>query len=89
MSEVILVVFGRPEDSVGLIAAAKQLAELVGDARIRALALPSLESGAAAPPVAGELAMETVAPDASVTATVEQRGSRADFIVVAQPDPRR
>jgi nucleotide-binding universal stress UspA family protein len=84
MSDVILVVLGTPERRNGLIAAARHLAVLVGGAaRVRALVLPVPGSN---PPAPEGMATDFVAPDASITATVEEHGSRADFIVVAQPD---
>jgi nucleotide-binding universal stress UspA family protein len=87
MSEVILVVSGPPEGKAGLIAASRQLALLIGDARIRVLILPS-STPTLPTPSPDDVVVEHVAPGASITATVEARGSRSDFIVVARPDPQ-
>ena len=80
MAEVILVVSGDPGRREDLLAAARCLAALNGDDRVRMLAL--------APPAAAvDVPGEVLAAGADVAAEVETRGSRADFIVVAQPGP--
>jgi nucleotide-binding universal stress UspA family protein len=79
MSEVILVVSGRRERQDGLLAAANRLGALTGEGRVRMLGL-----GSAVLPGAG-VAAELLPAGADVVAEVETRGSRADFVVVAQP----
>jgi nucleotide-binding universal stress UspA family protein len=88
MSEVVLVVLGHPDRRDGLFAASRHLAVLMGGARIRALMLPPPAPIVSAPPPQPDMVTESIAPEASITATVDEHGSRADFIVVAQPDPQ-
>ena len=83
MSEVILVVSGRPERRDGLVAAAKYLGALTGAGRVRLLLLAP-PTGTPPPP---DMAVDVVPAGADVAAAVEARGSRADFLVVAQPGP--
>ncbi len=83
MPEVILVVAARPERRDGLVAAARCLAALTGEGRIRLLASASAESGAALP----DLTVDVLSPGADIAAEVEARGGRADFVVVARPGP--
>ena len=81
MPEVILVVSGRPERRDGLVAAAHRLAALAGAGRVRLLTLGPPAGGAPDVPV------DSLPAGADVVAEVEARGSRADFVVVAQPAP--
>lgn len=82
MSDVVLVVAGRPERCNGLIAAARHLGGLTGNGRVRILAL--------APCVTADLDLTDVATEelragADVAAEVEKHGTRADFVVIARP----
>ncbi len=81
MPEVILVVASRPDRQDGLLAAARCLASLSGDGRIRLLRLTPADIGAAAP----DVTVDVLRQGADVAAEVEARGSRADFVVVAKP----
>lgn len=81
MPDVILVVAGQAGRREGLLAAGHCLAALTGEGRVRLLAL-----GAAAA-VASDVPVEALPAAADVVAEVEARGSRADFVVVAQPAP--
>jgi nucleotide-binding universal stress UspA family protein len=91
MADVILVVLDRPEAVPGLLAAAGCLAELMGSARVKALAAtaglrPAFETrtnGAAQP---GD-AIEVVVAGGDLAEAVDQRGRRADIVVIAQPRP--
>ena len=77
MPEVILLVSARPERRAGLLAAAHRLAALSGEGRVRLLGLGE--------PAAVDVPADWLAANADVVAEVEARGSRADFVVVAQP----
>jgi len=84
MAEVVLVVAGHAGRREHLVAAARRLGALMGDGRVRLLAL----NAAAAEPVAGEPVPVQVLPaGADVAAEVEARASRADFVVLARPAP--
>lgn len=82
MPAVILVVSGRPERRDGLVSAAHCLASLAGEGRVRLLMV-----GPADAALASEVPSEALPAGADVVAEVEARGSRADFVVVAQPAP--
>ena len=84
MSEVILVVPGRPERRGNLLAAAQNLSDLVGGARVVELALPAL-AGAAASSVAVQAGSNLLNADSATE--VATRGCGADFLVAAQPCP--
>jgi nucleotide-binding universal stress UspA family protein len=84
MPQVILIVPGNPQRRNELMAAAQQLSGLIGKGRVIEMV----------PPASGGAAVG--APDGPVDAgrgltdlasEVEARGSRADFLVVAQPGP--
>jgi len=77
MSEVILVVSGRPEQTDALVAAANRLAALTGNGRVSTLILPVPEA----------VATERLAADVDVAGAVQSRGSGADFIVIPRPEP--
>jgi nucleotide-binding universal stress UspA family protein len=82
MPEVILVVSGHPLGRERLVAAARRLGVLSGQGRVRVLALGPVMAPAPDVPV------EHLPAGADVAAAVEAHGSRADFIVVAQPAPQ-
>jgi nucleotide-binding universal stress UspA family protein len=99
MSDVILVVLERQTAAAGLLRAAARLAELVGRARINVLGaaapLPQDETtamkntfeswltGVRGP----DFAVQWLSGEGTVEARIEESGRRADFIVIAQPDP--
>ena len=96
MSDVILVVLERRPAAPGLLRAAARLAELVGSARINALAaatLPQDEITAlrdafeawAAGIRRPDIAVQWLGAEGTLEASIEARGRRADLIVVAQP----
>lgn len=87
MPDVILVVSGHPGRSDGLIGAAQRLAALAGEGRVRLLDRPSPASPTAPPPPEG-VTIVPLAADADFASVVEAQGSRADFIVIAQPEPQ-
>jgi nucleotide-binding universal stress UspA family protein len=80
MPQVILVVSADPGRQDGLVAAAHCLAGLTGGGRVRVFAVGRPAAGADVP-------VEALAAGADVVAEVEARGSRADFVVAAQPGP--
>ena len=84
MPAVILAVSGRPERRDGLVAAAQRLGALTGNGRVRVLALAPVPSSATE---MSDVATDILPAGADVAAEVEARGSRADFIVIAQPGP--
>jgi nucleotide-binding universal stress UspA family protein len=81
MAEVILVVSGQPSRRDRLAAAARRLGTLSGQGRVRMLAF-----GPPAEP-APDMPGEHLPAGTDVAAAVEERGSRADFIVIARPTP--
>jgi nucleotide-binding universal stress UspA family protein len=82
MSDVVLIVPGRPELRDNLMAAARNLSDLIGGARVVELAPPVL-AGAAASSIAVQ-AHASHTPD--FAGEVAARGCRADFLVATQPD---
>ena len=82
MSDVVLVVASRPEGCDGLLAAARHLGGLTGNGRVRMLAVTPFPTGQL--DLSG-VAVEQLRAGADVTAEVEKRGTRADFVVIAQP----
>lgn len=87
MTEVVLVVSGRPSRRERLTAAARRLGTLSGQGRVRLLGFgpappvdPPVDQGE---PLPGEQLPEGT----DIAAAVEARGSRADFIVIARPAP--
>ncbi len=88
MSEVILVVSGRPERRDGLVAAARHLGGLIGEGRVRLLLLTPQAGVPPLPDVAvPDMVVDVLPAGADVAAAVEARGSRADFLVVAKQGP--
>ena len=94
MADVILVVLDRPEAAAGLLAAAGCLARLTGSARVKALAAdPALRpiaecwASEAGHAVQAALSLDVVDAAGRLTKAVEQRGRRADIVVVSQPLP--
>lgn len=93
MSEVILVVLWRPNAACGLLAAAERLAALAGGAHLNVLAVTgsaplALEAAyqdwlAARGAAVGHAAFH--AASEHVDAVLEERGGRADLIVIARP----
>jgi nucleotide-binding universal stress UspA family protein len=93
MPEVILVLLERPETAPGLLRAAERLSLLADGAHIDALAVEgaaqsALEAAfadwsAAAPLPPGKARWHAVADD--LRGGIEERGRRADLIVVARP----
>jgi nucleotide-binding universal stress UspA family protein len=83
MADVILVVSGHFGPRTRLTAAAQRLAALTGQGRVRMLALPG---SVAVPDEPGHpVPVQHLQAGADVAAEVEARGSRADFMVLAQP----
>jgi len=83
MSQVILIVPGKPEQRERLVVAANRLAELIGGGRVVELA-PAVAEAAAAEPRRLPLVGPAGRPDA--VAAIEERGRRADLLVAAQPE---
>lgn len=79
MAEVILVVAGQGGHE-RLLAAGRRLAALVGEGRVRMLALAA---AATAPP---EVPVQHLEAGADFAAEIEVRASRADFVVLARPE---
>jgi nucleotide-binding universal stress UspA family protein len=97
MSEVILVVLERQRTAANLLAATARLAELIGGARINVLgrteALPpeeqtalrqAFDSWAGAQPE--NIRAQWLKIEGRLEASIEEKGRRADFIVIAQPE---
>ena len=80
MAEVILVVSGHPGARDRLLAAGRRLAELVGQGRVRMLALAprAAEWGP-------DIPVRLLHGGADIAGEVAARGSRADFLVLARP----
>jgi nucleotide-binding universal stress UspA family protein len=91
MADVILVVLDRPEAAAGLLAAAGCLARLTGSARIKVLAadpeLRPVAESCASEAVQAALSLDVVDAAGRLTKAVEQRGRRADIVVVSKPLP--
>jgi nucleotide-binding universal stress UspA family protein len=82
--EVILVVPTRPERHDGLMIAAGRLGTLIGGGRVVDLSLRAVVGGPA--PAEGSQSA-TVLASIDLASEIENRGARADFVVVAQPEP--
>jgi len=81
MSEVILIVPGRPDRRDAVATAAQHLGELIGSGRVVEFPSPALQTDTGAP-----YAPRVAGPGPKdVAAEVEARGRRADFLVAAQP----
>ncbi len=84
MSQVILIVPGHPKVRNDLLSAAQHLGGLIGDGRVIEMVPPGPHDTAGLLP---DGPAGTAHGRADMAAEVETRGSRADFLVAAQPGP--
>jgi nucleotide-binding universal stress UspA family protein len=84
MSQVILIVPGHPQRRNDLAEAARHLGELIGEGRVIEMASPASRDAAVGAP---DGPVDAGRGRADLASEVEARGSRADFLVAAQPGP--